>query len=258
MSRGRPLLGDRRAWAWLTLAGCVTVVVSLGLLFSGQTGPDRFDNAVDSPFVTFFGGHRDLLLWLALPGTLVPAIAVSAAVAVGALFAGRLNGAVLAVTAVPVATGLDDALLKHLFHRTYLGQLAFPSGHTTSAAALAATLAVLLLVPPQGAGTRAARVAIAAAAFAATAVTAVGVIGLRWHYFTDTLAGAAVGAGTVCALSLVLDLAWQRRRAARGRPAEPARDAGTAKPHGLAGPVPMPGQGAGGGRLDSETEFAAA
>ena len=94
MSRGRPLLGDSRAWTWLTLAGCVAVVVSLGLLFRGQTGPDWFDNAVDSPFVTFFGGHRGLLLWLALPGTLVPAIAVSAAVAVGALFAGRLNGAV--------------------------------------------------------------------------------------------------------------------------------------------------------------------
>jgi membrane-associated phospholipid phosphatase len=222
-SRGRPLLGDSRAWAMLTLAGCVAVAVFLGLLFRGQTGPDGFDNAVDSPIVTFFGGHRDLLLWLALPGTLIPAIAVSAAVAAGALLAGRLNGAVLAVTAVPAATVLDDALLKHLFHRTYLGQLAFPSGHTTSATALAATLAVLLLVPPQGAGTRAARAAITTAAFAATAVTAVGVIGLRWHYFTDTVAGAAVGVGTVCALSLVLDLAWRRRPAAQARGAGHAR-----------------------------------
>jgi hypothetical protein len=41
-SRGRPLLGDSRAWAMLTLAGCVAVVVSLGLLFRGQTGPDGF------------------------------------------------------------------------------------------------------------------------------------------------------------------------------------------------------------------------
>jgi membrane-associated phospholipid phosphatase len=222
-SRGRPLLGGSRARATLTLAGCVAVVVSLGLLFRGQTGPDGFDNAVDSPIVTFFGGHRGLLLWLALPGTLIPAVAVSAAVAAGALLTGRLNGAVLAVTAVPAATVLDDALLKHLFHRTYLGQLAFPSGHTTSATALAATLAVLLLVPPQGAETRAVRAAITAAAFAAGAVTAVAVIGLRWHYFTDTVAGAAVGAGTVCALSLVLDLVWGRRPAARARGAGQAR-----------------------------------
>jgi membrane-associated phospholipid phosphatase len=222
-SGGRPLLGDSRAWAALTLAGCVAVVVFLGLLFRGQTGPDGLDNAVDSPVVTFFGGHRDLLLWLALPGTLIPAVAVSAAVAAGALLTGRLSGAVLAVTAVPAATVLDDALLKHLFHRTYLGQLAFPSGHTTSATALAATLAVLLMVPPQGAGTRAARAAVTAAAFAAGAVTAVAVIGLRWHYFTDTVAGAAVGVGTVCALSLVLDLAWGQRPAARAGGAGQAR-----------------------------------
>jgi membrane-associated phospholipid phosphatase len=44
-------------------------------------------------------------------------------------------------------------------------------------------------------------------------VVAVGVIGLRWHYFTDTVAGAAVGIGTVCALALLLDLpTWLRRR----------------------------------------------
>jgi membrane-associated phospholipid phosphatase len=37
-------------------------------------------------------------------------------------------------------------------------------------------------------------------------VVAVGVIGPRWHYFTDTVAGAAVGIGTICGLTLLLDL----------------------------------------------------
>lgn len=222
---GRPLLGDtRRAWAGLALAACVIVTVVLGLLFNGQTGPDGFDNAVDSPVVAFFGGHRTLLSWLAVPGTLVPAIAISAAIAVGCLIARRLNGAVLAVTAVPVAAGLNDGLLKHLFHRTYLGQIAFPSGHTAAVTALTATLAVLLLVPPQQAGTRRFRVALVAMACVITAIVAIGVIGLGWHYFTDTVAGAAVGLGTVCALALLLDLGWLRfpsRRAAAGtRPRE--------------------------------------
>ena len=222
---GRPLLGDtRRAWAGLALAACVIVTVVLGLLFNGQTGPDGFDNAVDSPVVAFFGGHRTLLFWLAVPGTLVPAIAISAAIAVGCLIARRLNGAVLAVTAVPVAAGLNDGLLKHLFHRTYLGQIAFPSGHTAAVTALTATLAVLLLVPPQQAGTRRFRVALVAMACVITAIVAIGVIGLGWHYFTDTVAGAAVGLGTVCALALLLDLGWLRfpsRRAAAGtRPRE--------------------------------------
>jgi uncharacterized membrane protein len=40
-----------------------------------------------------------------------------------------------------------------------------------------------------------------------TLATAAGVIGLRWHYFTDTVAGVAVGTGTVLALALLIDLA---------------------------------------------------
>ena len=223
ISRGRPLLGDYRARAGLALAACVLIVVALGLLFAGQALPDGFDSAVDSHVIDFFRGRSGLLPWLAVPGTLIPAIAVSAVVAAGSLFAGRLNGAVLAVTAVPAAAGLDDALLKHLFHRTYLGQLTFPSGHTTSAAALAATLAVLLLVPPQRARTRAARVALVAVACVITAVVAAAVIGLRWHYFTDTVAGAAVGVGTVCALALLIDLAPGARRGTRKLPDEAGR-----------------------------------
>ena len=47
------------------------------------------------------------------------------------------------------------------------------------------------------------------------AVVAIGVIGLRWHYFTDTVAGAAVGIGTVCGLAFLLDLPTVRRWFAR-------------------------------------------
>jgi membrane-associated phospholipid phosphatase len=206
--RARPLLGDtRRTWAGLTLAACMIVVVLFGLLFRGQTGPDSFDNAVDSPVIAFFSGHHVLLDWLIVPGDLIPAIAISAVTAFGCVIAGRLNGAVLAVIAVPAAAGLDDGLLKHLFHRTYLGVLSFPSGHTTSVVAMTATLAILLLVPPQQARTRTARAALVTAACLITAVVAMGVIGLRFHYFTDTVAGAAVGVGTVLALALLLDLA---------------------------------------------------
>jgi membrane-associated phospholipid phosphatase len=204
----RPLLGEaRRTWAISALAACVVVVVALGLPLRGQTRANWFDDALDAPVIAFFGGHHSLLLWLALPATFVPAAVVSAASAVGCLIAGRLNGAMLAVTAVPVAAALDDALLKHLFHRTSLGQLAFPSGHTASAAAQTALLAILLLVPPQRRRTRTARRTLIMLYCLITAAVAAAVIGLRWHYFTDTVAGAAVGTGTVLALSLLLDLA---------------------------------------------------
>jgi len=50
-------------------------------------------------------------------------------------------------------------------------------------------------------------------------VVAVGVIGLRWHYFTDTVAGAAVGIGTVCGFALLLDLpTWRRQGSAVDAP----------------------------------------
>jgi membrane-associated phospholipid phosphatase len=196
----------------LALAACVIVVAVLGLLVKGQTTADGFDNAVDGAVIAFFAGHRGVLGWLAWPATSVPAIALSAAAALGCLVTRRLNGALLAVTAVSAAAALDDALLKHLFHRTYLGQLAFPSGHTTSVSAQAALLAVLLLVPPQRPGTRAARVALVAVFYAILLVTATGVIALRWHYFTDTVAGAAVGTGTVLVLAFLIDLAFAATR----------------------------------------------
>jgi len=210
--RGRLLLGSAgRPAGVAVLVACVLVVVVLGVLFAHQTRADGFDSAVDSPFISFFAGHGQLLPRMAYRGTLIPAVVVSVVIAACCLAAGRVNGAVLALAAVPVATGLDDGLLKHVFGRTYFGALVFPSGHTTTVVALAATLAVLLLVPPQRARTLAARVLAVAVGCVAACVVAVAVIALRWHYFTDTVAGAAVGVGTVCALSLILDLVWLPR-----------------------------------------------
>ena len=210
-----PLLGTSgRVWACWLLAACVVIAGVLGAAFAGQRRADRFDNAVDSPLITFFSGHENLVLWLSSPGTLVPAIVISVAVAACCLIAGRRSGAVLALAAVPAAAGLDDGLLKHAFNRSYLGNLAFPSGHTSSIVALTSVLAVLLLVPPQRPGTRAVRVLVVAVGCVVSAVVASAVIALRWHYFTDTVAGAAVGVGTVCALALLLDFARPRLRVA--------------------------------------------
>src|SRR5262249_52726524 len=140
------------------------------------------------------------------PGSYVPPAVLSAAIVIACLVAGRLNGAVLAVAAVPAAVGLNDGLLKPLVHRTYLGALTYPSGHTATVFALAATVAVLLLAPPRPAESSALRVVITGAACVLGGIVAIGVIGLRWHYFTDTVAGAAVGIGTVCGLAFLLDL----------------------------------------------------
>ncbi len=145
---GPPLLSPAgRVRAGLLLASCAIIVAVLGVLFAHQTAADRLDQAVDAPVITWLGGHHGLALWLAAPGSQLPAAALSGLLVVACLLAGRLNGAVLAAAAVPATVALNDGLCKPLVHRTYLGALSYPSGHTASIFALAATVAVLLLSP---------------------------------------------------------------------------------------------------------------
>jgi membrane-associated phospholipid phosphatase len=210
-----------RPWAAGLLAGCALLVAVFGVLFAHHTQAGRLDHAVDAPVISWLSGDPELALRMAYPGSVIPAALLSAVIAVSCLIAGRRSGAVLAAVAVPVSVELDELLLKPLFHRTYLGVLSYPSGHTTAISALAVTLTVLLLVPPHSGRPWALRAAAPAAAWLLTMVVAVGVVGLRWHYFTDTIGGAAVSTGTVCALALILDLpamsAWLAG-IGRGRP----------------------------------------
>lgn len=215
----RPLLPPAaRPWAVALLAGCAIVVAVLGALFSHQTTADGFDRTVDTPIISWFAARHDFALRLAAPGSLIPAAALTVIIVIGCVVARRLNGAILALLAVPVAEGISEGLLKPLVHRTYLGGVVYPSGHTTSISALAATVFVLLVVSPQPVSTGVLRwlrlLALAAACVLYVGV-AVGLIGLKWHYFTDIVAGAAVGTGTVCGLSLILDKSAFRRVLAR-------------------------------------------
>ena len=155
MRPGLPLLApSARRWAWALLACCAILVAVLGVLFAHQTTPDSFDHAVDSPIISWFAGDQRLSLWLAAPGSSIPATVLCAAIVVACLLTGLRTCAVLAAVALPAAVGLDDGLLKHLFHRTYLGQLTYPSGHTTAIFTLAAAVAVLFLGPLRPARTR--------------------------------------------------------------------------------------------------------
>jgi membrane-associated phospholipid phosphatase len=222
---GRPLLtAPARRWAVGLLAGCAVLVAGLGVLFAHQTQAGRLDHAVDTPVISWLHRRPELALHLAYPGSVLPAAVLSAVIAVGCLLTRQLRGAVLAAVAVPVCVELDELLLKPLFHRTYLGVLSYPSGHTTAISALAMTLTVLLLVPPHPARPWALRAVAPAVAWLLTIAVAVGVLGLRWHYFTDTVGGAAVSIGTVCALALLLDLppvgaalAWVARHRPGGK-----------------------------------------
>ena len=216
--------GTRRRLAAVT-AGCALLVAALGALFAGQSTADAFDRAADAPVISLFAGHGGLALWLAFPGTTIPAVVLSAVIAVACLLTGRIRGALLAIAAVPVAVGLCEVLIKPLVHRMYIGQVVYPSGHTATVFALAATITVLLLASPRPAMARPAlarpalarplRVLILAVAYLAAVAVVVGVIAVRFHYFSDTVAGAAVGTGTACGLALVLDVVQPRSVGAR-------------------------------------------
>jgi len=216
--------GTRRRLAAVTV-GCAILVAALGALFAGQSTADAFDRAVDAPVISLFAGHGGLALWLAFPGTTIPAVVLSVVIAAACLLTGRIRGALLAIAAVPVAVGLCEVLIKPLVHRTYIGQVVYPSGHTATVFALAATITVLLLASPRPAMARPAmarpamarplRVLILAVAYLAAVAVVVGVIAVRFHYFSDTVAGAAVGTGTACGLALVLDVVQPRSVGAR-------------------------------------------
>ena len=230
---GQPLLAPAaRRWAFALMACCGILVAVLGVLFAQQTKPDAFDRAVDSPVIGWLCGHQGLSLWLAAPGSTTPATVLCAALVLGCLLTRRTKGAVFAGLALPIAVGLDDGMLKHLVHRTYLGQLSYPSGHTTAIVTIAASAAVLFLGPQRPALAAPLRVLIPAIGCLLGVAVAVGVIGLQWHYFTDTVAGAAVGIGTVCGVALGMDLAiaYVRRTSMAQAPDMPSGGAGVPAP----------------------------
>jgi membrane-associated phospholipid phosphatase len=105
-----------------------------------------------------------------------------------------------------------------------LGGDSYPSGTVTAVAALAAAL---LLVSP-----RLLKPLSALAGALAVLAVSVAVIGLRWHFATDAVGGALVGAGavfTVDALAHLPLVAWRElgasRRAGGGGSEPPSRRA---------------------------------
>ena len=126
--------------------------------------------------------------------------------------------------------------LKQLFDRTLNGAPVYPSGHTATAFALAAVVMILMLCPSRHVLPFAVRLAITLAAMLIGCAVALAVIGLNWHYFTDTLAGAAVGVGTVIGVSLAIDWAFRHVTAAPTAARAKAEDADQARADADSGP----------------------
>jgi len=217
----RPLLSP--AWrrpAALVLAGCVAVTLSLALAFTHQGRADGLDAAVDAPIRSGLSPYRAPLNLLAPLGGLGWVTVLTAALVLACLAARRWRGAVLAGLAVPAAVALTEFVLKPLVGRTIHGDASFPSGHATALFALAATTTVLLAGPLRPRLPGAVRLLLILGAVLIAAAVPTAMVALGYHYFTDTVAGAAVGIGVVLLTALLID---------RARPAEPdAATTGTA------------------------------
>jgi membrane-associated phospholipid phosphatase len=195
------------------LVGSAVLTAVIGVLVAHHAQAGWFDRSVDSRIKAALAAHDGLLLSVADLVKPVHLTVLTAAVVVACVAGRRLNGALLAVVSVSAATGLTEGL-KRLVGRTLDGALVYPSGHTTGAFALAAVVTILMFCPSRHVLPFAVRLAIALAAMLTACTVAVAVIGLNWHYFSDTLAGAAVGIGTVAGVALVLDEAYRHTTAA--------------------------------------------
>jgi membrane-associated phospholipid phosphatase len=187
---GTPLV-TRTAVVAALVGGLLTLL--LGLPQAGAHTATGVDAALGDAVADALSGHPALFRVLVLPtepAVLVAAIVLLVLVRLRAL---DLRAAVVAALAPPVAVAVNTWLLKPAFGRYFDDHLAYPSGHTVSLVAVL-TAAVLLL--------RRARLVLAVVAGCTLllCLVAIGMIGLRYHYLTDVLGGAAVA---VCATVLV-------------------------------------------------------
>lgn len=210
-----------RLAAIVIVAACVITVGVLGAVFRDGTTPDALDKAVFS----WVWPHRTGLDPLVVVGDTVPMGLLTAVLCYCCLALRRYRGAIMVALAVPIASGITE-LLKHLINRVYIDFLSFPSGHTTATFALITCIAVLLIDPPATKAPASMRVVLAVVAAGFGAMVALALVAIRFHYFTDTIGGAAVGIGVTVAIALALDLAAariDRGEATASRPAEAAQ-----------------------------------
>lgn len=208
-----PLLPARARLPLAALAACcAALVIALGVLYAGQSRGAGIDQAVDGWVI---GRHLSsgTLQAVSELGGLPGSTVLTAVLATGCLAVRRFGGAVLAVAGIVVASLLTEEVLKPVVHRTIGSNhyLTYPSGHTTGLFALSAALAVVLLGSRSGRPGLAVRITAAVLALLVSSIVGAAMIGLSYHYFTDAVAGAAVGTAVVIGIAFLLDLQAGRR-----------------------------------------------
>jgi membrane-associated phospholipid phosphatase len=208
-----PLLPARtRRPAAVTAVCCAVIVAVLGVVAFHRSQANPVDRPVDSWLRQQLGSHWQLMSHISYLGggqvvTLFTAVLIVACLAVR-----RVNAAAITLISVVAAGGLTEYVLKPLVHETFQhAWLSYPSGHTTSLFALITVVGVLLTDPPRWRPRPGLRLLIMAGLSLVGCAVAVAMTVLQYHYFTDTIAGAAWGTCVALAATFLLDAPAVRR-----------------------------------------------
>ena len=202
----RPLLADRARGPAVVVSFLAIIVVGvLGMRYANQDAAGSLDRTLDTFIRTHIRRDQPLIRALVELGNPLPATIVVAAIAVAAAVARRWSGVVLTIGGTLAAVTITELILKPLVMRLRYGHLTFPSGHSTTVAAVAIATSILL-TGAQRPRSLAVRLVAGVVPIVVAACVAVGLIAEHIHYATDTLAGCCVAAATVLTVALVLDV----------------------------------------------------
>jgi membrane-associated phospholipid phosphatase len=204
------LPGPARRIAVVLTCCCVVIVVTGAVLGAGRSRPDVLNRPVDSWIQAHIGAHYMALRLISDLGVLGAEL-TAVALALAALARHRRNLAALALISALLAWILTEFILKPLVAERIDNYFTYPSGHTQAVFCVATIIAVAALNPARTAPPTRLRVGLVAMMVAVGVAVAISMIGLNYHYFTDTVAGAATGIGVALGTALCLDASRPRR-----------------------------------------------
>lgn len=188
----------------MVLIGLAAVAFTvLAIRYGGTADGGGIDRRAES-FVDMFSSKysKPVMLTVSL-GDPRSVIVIAAVLAAISLALRRWRLALLAFVG-PGLTGLATTLLKPVIGRTIEGSLAFPSGHTGAAVSLT-LVAALILLSLWRAGRLAGTVVLAGLALTAGTVMALSLVSMERHYLTDAVGGLCAAAVCVLGAALVID-----------------------------------------------------
>ncbi|MFD7687471.1 phosphatase PAP2 family protein [Streptomyces sp. NPDC059781] len=213
---GRPapavLPSALRASLGLVAALAALVVLVLGVLYAGDTGPGAVDAWIQSAVDGAGPPWRHVALAVDFLGEPLGAAVLTGAVVTGCLLVRWPRAAVLAVAGPGLTVG-TTMLLKPLVGRTIHGDdnLSYPSGHTAFLTAFVLVVA-LLVAGRRGLGGAAGTSLVLGAALVAGAAMGWAQVVLGAHYPTDALGGWCTALAVTPATAWLVDAGRPRHR----------------------------------------------